>query len=196
MPDMGGALRLVLVLALLAVTAMPALVPKPASACSCVSGVPLQTQFDEADAVLAGRVTAIDGQPYNGSHFSIRVAATRVWKGPAQSDVTVATADSGGAACAYDFVLGNEYVIFAHEWDGRLDVNSCGATHPGVPTPAELALFGAELPLDERPVGAPSSNDGLSSTSSALHLVLIFGAPLMLVAVAAVAVVWWRTSRP
>lgn len=193
---MGGMLRVAIALLVLSAAGLPALAPQPAFACSCVADWSVRTHFEMADAVFAGRVTQVEGEPYRGSHLAVRLEVSRAWKGSAGKVITVLTSDGGGDACAYDFAVGTDYVIYAHTFGGALDVNSCGRTHPGGPTADGQAVFGTELPVEDPPTEQPSKlDDDLSSTSSALHLVLIFGAPLVLAAMIAAAVVWWRTAR-
>lgn len=102
--------------------------PAPALACSCAQVAPLDA-LAHADAVVAGRVVAIDeppAWPRLGDYFPylyfapnpgepivVTVAVDTVWKGPPQAQVKVISQHPATDMCAAYFNQGAAYLIYA-----------------------------------------------------------------------------------
>jgi len=141
-----GVLRSVLLAALVATTVGTLLLPTgPVFACSCVPPEPPPTAFAQAKAVFVGTVTGITGQglapslvelvrrwlspssphAFYGRRVSVRV--TDSWKGVTTANVELQTGYSS-ADCGYDFIVGNQYVIYAYQGQASLETNICRRT--------------------------------------------------------------------
>jgi hypothetical protein len=71
-----------------------------------------------SDAVFRGRVSSIDnlgstkaGLRRSAVHFRV----SEVWKGPPDSEITLHNTAVWGGCYGFNFELGKEYVVFAHE---------------------------------------------------------------------------------
>jgi hypothetical protein len=91
----------------------------PAAACSCVGNHSLLSVLASAEAVFAGTVTKMDSP-------LVTVAVSQRWKGPSNATLTV----SNPPVCAYPFEVGKDYLIFAVEDDGLLQVSICQGIRP------------------------------------------------------------------
>ncbi len=112
--------------------------PRCAWACSCIPpGSPTQER-DRSTAVFAGRVTDVSTP---ASNVAITVAVHEVWKGDVGSSVEITT-PRDSAACGYQFVAGEEYVIYASESEGQLETTLCSRTQPLADAADDLAALG------------------------------------------------------
>lgn len=125
--------------------------PRAADACSCLQPGPPCQEYWRADAVFAGRVTAIDpvpdpgwspdSAPFYALPMSRRVtfAIVEGFRGVTGKSVEVFTG-SGGGDCGYDFEVGRAYVVYATRMprtatgeiakDARLHTGICSRTSP------------------------------------------------------------------
>ena len=83
--------------------------PQMVTACSCIE-VPVETYFDQADAVFLGRV--IDRDDASEYEYVFTFDVRGAWKGVATARVKVRTEKDGGS-CGYGFRQGDEYLVFA-----------------------------------------------------------------------------------
>ncbi|MCM3759799.1 hypothetical protein M3212_03240 [Alkalihalobacillus oceani] len=92
------------------------LFPLSASACSCVENRGVEEALELADAVFSGRVLDVqeqkgaDGSQAKAVHFSV----DRAWKGVNETEIIIATG-LGGGDCGIDFIVGEEYVVYANQ---------------------------------------------------------------------------------
>src|SRR4051794_7047671 len=103
-------------------------------------------------AVFSGRVAALAGAVDAGGSDPVQVtfAIGKVWKGTDQPTIDVLTPASS-ASCGFEFVQGEEYLVYASESEGRLQTNLCSRT-------ALLAMAGDDLAV-LGPGSTPSSAD-------------------------------------
>ena len=98
---------------------------KPAYGCSCLRPGPPLTALDQATAVFAGEVSAIN-QTARGFEVSFSVA--EVWKGELPQNLVITTGPHS-AACGYSFEVGQDYLVYAHGRDNnRLGAGLCSRT--------------------------------------------------------------------
>lgn len=99
-----------------------------ARACSCLPPPPPAKAFAEADAVFLGKVISFE---LTGDAFSMRLAkftVTKIWKGERSAVREILTANNS-AACGYEFLVGEEYVIYAYaDEQQKLHTNLCMRT--------------------------------------------------------------------
>ncbi|AKJ00956.1 hypothetical protein ATI61_112215 [Archangium gephyra] len=142
--------------ALLVLSWLLAAWPTPANACSCMpeSGDPataLRRARDGADAIFHGRVVSIErGGGFLGLFGKRGLEATleviERFKGPVASKLVLPTGNGG--ACEYPFKVGDEYLVYASEYEGRLVTSLCSRTRPISPGNLELHwLRTGTLPL-------------------------------------------------
>ena len=113
-------------------------------ACSCLPPAPPKEDLEEADAVFLGVVERnevagpsskadMEGATGYGKwrlDYSGKVATFRVitvWKGVPAETIRVET-DFHGTMCGYNFEVGFEYLVYAHESDGTLHTTICSRT--------------------------------------------------------------------
>jgi hypothetical protein len=119
------------------------LIPSPSWACSC--SIPsTQTAFDQADAVLIGKVVRLslvgDVARRTSGTVRIEVAASEVLKGVGNPGSRwVGYGAAFDSACGYYFRVGHQYLIFAARTPRPPDTNAppnslvislCGGTEP------------------------------------------------------------------
>lgn len=123
--------------------------PTTSYACSCVKPGSAEEEMDRSSAVFSGEVIEMVETNQNmfmqssADPIAVRFEVEEWWKGQAQSEVVVYTAKSS-ASCGFDFALNQEYLVYAQESDGSLQVSLCSKTAP-------LASAGNDL--DELGVG-------------------------------------------
>jgi hypothetical protein len=144
-----------------------------AFACMCV-GLPTPNDYlRDADVVFAGRVIdkEIEGgdsrirfdwsppfihltdlQLTEGYDKTFTVfEVTRVWKG----DILARTSVDSSSPCGYDFRLGEEYIVYAKWFEGKLHTGMCQRNNELRNASADLAAFGAGKPPAPNPSLAP-----------------------------------------
>ena len=118
--------------------------PKLASACSCVMPDAPAEEFAQSDAVFTGKVirmvdnyfpvlatldrilNGVGLQSYffnrNGKYwgYSVYFAVRDSWKGITET-IVEANTGYGGGDCGYSFVVGNDYLVYAHLGYGKPD---------------------------------------------------------------------------
>ena len=162
--------------------------PRPCYACSCIPQRPVQEALQDAAAVFSGRVVAVNVDGMAGG-FKVTVAVSTVWKGPQYQQITLST-NGGSASCGYEFTVGREYLIFAHD-DGveQFATSSCSNTKMLTAAAEDLAALG---PGAAPTIALPAT--GASSTPST-PLMAAFSA-VIVGAVAFVGVRRLRRPRP
>ena len=100
-------------------------------ACRCIAPPPPPLEaLAEADHVFHGTVATIAVEDEGFEHF-VEFEVHEVWKGTARPGLIVRTASSS-AACGVNFIVGEDYVVYAFDSNpgDDLNTNSCTRTRP------------------------------------------------------------------
>lgn len=146
----------VLAIGLLSLLALP----DTCFACSCPPPRPPTEATAGATTVFRGRVTAttLEGAPQGYRYRRATFQVDTVWKGALGREVVIFTG-GGGGDCGYDFVPGQEYVVYARQSPGGsllpagLVTGICERTRPVSSAAEDLAALGSGSAPDE--VGLP-----------------------------------------
>jgi hypothetical protein len=149
--------RPVLILLLLAL--MVGASPQRAYACSCmIPGPPLQEMANSA-AVFSGRVVHMEAPtgPMISSADPVLVVfdVSEVWKGPEEAQIRLTTARDS-ASCGYEFMMGEEYLVYAYTQDNGLAAGLCTRTMLLANAGEDLAALGEGVVPEPAP---PASDD-------------------------------------
>lgn len=90
--------------------------PSIASACSCANLPSVEEEFERSKAVFSGKVVDIKEKLSLKGYTtkSILFEVTNTWKGVEQSQIIITTGQGGGD-CGYNFIKGEEYLVYANE---------------------------------------------------------------------------------
>jgi len=165
-------IRLIAVITLLGLFAWPT----PAWACSCVPTPPPAQEFADRQAVFVGTVTGLSEPPFpilqqaanlwaqgtnSGVHGAssassmpkVEFAVSDSWKGVTTTTATVAATRSS-ASCGIEFVWGQQYVVYAYDFDGSgLQTNMCTRTTDAANAAADLTFLNTQPKLALTPTG-------------------------------------------
>jgi hypothetical protein len=112
-----------------------ALFSRSAGACDCV--MPLgKWALDSAAAVFTGKVVELNE---GGYHALVEVYST--WKGVSPWKKTVEV-NIGFSDCAYELELGQEYLLYTDQKDGKLFTHLCYPNHLLAEAGEELSELG------------------------------------------------------
>ncbi len=132
--------------------------PQQAYACSCIPPSPPLESMATSDAVFSGKVTRIEAEeaPIMSSADPVKVVfeVSRVWKGAEDGAIALSTARDS-ASCGYDFVAGQEYLVYAHSSESGLTTGLCTRTMPLSAAGEDLAALGEGVV--PAPVAQPAS---------------------------------------
>ncbi len=129
----------------------------PVHSCDCVPIPPPAQAFEQADAVLMGRVIDIQEEPASYS-LTVRISATEVWKGKKDLTAEIITA-SNSAMCGFYFQKGKTYLIYACENpEGRLATNNCTRTRLIDRAGEDLAFLTTQPGVTRRASGCGCDN--------------------------------------
>lgn len=135
-------------LALVLGCALVLVLPTPADACSCSDGSPdlptaLRDARARAAAIFHGRVVSVESRwsllglvglhPGQEAHFEV----LEVFKGTVGSRL-VLPSGTGAGPCEFAFVSGEEYLVYAYEYAGRLEASLCSRTRRAAKGDSEL----------------------------------------------------------
>src|SRR5574341_170856 len=139
--------RTVLVLAIAVIAGLLGL-PHRALACTCAQPSTVQEGLQRAHSVFAGLAERFE---LEGSRRMATFRVRRVWKGPESSRVQVATG-GGDGDCGYHFIVGIEYIVFAHQSGrNRLETSICTRTKQASGEAVDdLKALGPGVPISER----------------------------------------------
>jgi len=162
--------------------------PARAYACSCAYDPGDERLVERAEVIFAGEL--VDSRrPALSSLRELTFAVSRVYKGQAEAEQLVVTADNS-AACGLDVAAAGAYVVYARAADGkpgkhgvRLQSGLCDGSRPA-PAPASL---GTGYPPGPSGAAASALGSGLGRGG--------VGAALVLVAASAVFIVRRRRNR-
>ncbi|NOU56717.1 hypothetical protein HN020_18585 [Brevibacillus borstelensis] len=160
--------------------------PSNVYACTCAEPPTPKKALEQAEAVFAGTVTAVNSAEY-GHEVQFQVNTT--WKGVSQSQVLVATG-SGDGDCGIAFQAGNDYLVYAHpdtyySESGGLATNICTRTALLSDASGDLLAIGPGTPVTAYP--PPLENSQPSDFWEKQENVWIIG---LLVSIAAVLVAY------
>ncbi|MGG2055519.1 hypothetical protein ABFY48_14080 [Lysinibacillus pakistanensis] len=90
--------------------------PSLTSACSCADLPSVKEEFELSKAVFSGKVVDIkEKRSLKGyTTKSVLFEVTNTWKGVEQSQIIITTGQGGGD-CGYNFIKGEEYLVYANE---------------------------------------------------------------------------------
>ncbi|WP_081591177.1 MULTISPECIES: hypothetical protein [Bacillus] len=97
--------------------------PFQAFACSCAEPSQASQELQQSSAVFSGKVVDIVDKKSNkdiqssADLIAIQFNVKEIWKRINQKQVVVYT-ERSGASCGFEFGLGKEYIVFAHEKGG------------------------------------------------------------------------------
>jgi hypothetical protein len=112
-------------------------VPK-AEACSCAIR-PLEQVIAESALIFAGVVTSVEADDSTGrGHIEFNV--TNIWKGATEETLTLHGSGSS-AACGWNPEVGQEYLVYAHEFEGELSTNLCNPNKLIVDASEDIVLL-------------------------------------------------------
>jgi hypothetical protein len=98
-------------------------------ACTCLPPPPPAEAFAEAEAVFMGKVDSFEFIE-NGDRRLAKISLVKIWKGDRSTAGEILTA-ANSAACGYEFLAGETYVIYAYKGEnGRLQTGLCERTAP------------------------------------------------------------------
>lgn len=132
-------------------------------ACSCDGPNTVKEELDFSSTVFSGKVVEIIDENKNKSiqsstdPISVHFEVNEYWKGPNQSPITVYTVRNT-ESCGYEFELNQEYLVYANESNGEIQVNYCSKTTPLSLADKDLS----ELGKGEKPIELVS-NDSTAS---------------------------------
>jgi hypothetical protein len=127
-----------------------------AHACSCGGPNPICSSFWQSPAIFRGTVVELtllrdvrevknlDGTTSSivgPGKYKVRFRVSETFRGEAQEEIAVYTADQG-SACGFPFKNGVEYIVFTYEnkTTGELSTSSCSSTHAFDPTKEDGVL--------------------------------------------------------
>ncbi|TFB14138.1 hypothetical protein E3U55_14590 [Filobacillus milosensis] len=107
--------------------------PNTSYACTCEEPGTVQEEMNQSSAVFSGKVIEKYDENKDKKTISSNDPIAFVfevkesWKGINQTQVVVSTARYSGS-CGYEFALNNNYLVYAQERNGELEVNLCSRT--------------------------------------------------------------------
>ncbi|MER2262759.1 MAG: hypothetical protein ABS934_12175 [Psychrobacillus sp.] len=134
-------------------------------ACSCDRPNTVKEELDFSSTVFSGTVVEIIDENKNQSIYSsadpiaVHFEVNEYWKGQNQSPITVYTVRNT-ESCGYEFELNQEYLVYANESNGEIQVNYCSKTTLLSLADKDLAELGkGEKPI-EKVLKDSSANKG------------------------------------
>ena len=135
--------------------------PQQAYACSCIPPRPPLESMANSDGVFAGKVLRIEAEEglliNSADPVKVVFEVSRVWKGAEEGAIALSTARDS-ASCGYDFIVGEEYLVYANNGESGLTTGLCTRTMPLSTAGEDLAALG------EGAVPAPVAQPSTSST--------------------------------
>lgn len=110
--------------------------PELVSACSCAPSDSPQESLEKVDAVFVGKVVNIEqkessldkiGLGGDPDSVEVQMSATKAWKGVNQKSIKLTTPQSS-ASCGFNFEKDKEYIVYAKNREGSLNVSLCSRT--------------------------------------------------------------------
>lgn len=152
-----------------------------AYACSCAPPGTPQESLQDSTAVFSGQVIRIDTPAAVGGIIStadplkVTFQVIEIWKGPLGNPLIVQTARDS-VSCGYNFLIGQEYLVYAYGSESDLQTNICTRTTPLTNAAGDLQAIGSgSVPPPFENGSSPSSINWLL-VISILFLVLALAA--------------------
>jgi hypothetical protein len=153
-------------------------------ACSCIQPPAPDEALANSTAVFAGQVTEVAAPGDRGGPDPVVVtfAVSRGWKGADKPTIVVNTSGSS-ASCGFEFVQGQEYLVYATENEGHLQTGLCSRTSLLASAANDLAVLGdGTVPAGggaETPVTLPDTG----ATANSYLVPAVLGGGLLLIVV-------------
>lgn len=133
-------------------------------ACSCDDPVSPSEELERSAAVFAGKVVSIrdpDGPDVSDSenHLTVGFEVDMVWKGPAY-EVMYVTTSPHGSACGFEFVEGEEYIVYSHDGSSTYLCTRTRLLSAAQEDLEALGGGGAPQPGTSAPTPEPQSSGG------------------------------------
>ncbi len=138
--------RFVSLLALLLVGSL--LLPGQVVRASCLAAAPADL-IERAHVIAHGQVVQVDMRE---DETLTLVTLDRVYKGSPENPILLKSAYGRNVATSVDYRLqmGTDHTLYLRKGpDGFYTTNACSGSHPGTPTPEEIALLGKGEPAPE-----------------------------------------------
>lgn len=172
--------------------------PTNSFACSCVPPESPEKELVRSTAVFSGKVIDIQDRSANfpaksdADPLLVRFEVDKTWKGVTQSQVLVSTAGEY-TSCGFEFTENNEYLVYAMEVDGELNVTLCSRTSLLSSATEDIKVLSTGEEPTESVDLATKAEDTLGETefNSGLKL-LIFGAVILVIAIVFIYIIWRR----
>jgi len=156
--------------------------PTGVSACSCASPQSVETELENKTAVFSGKVIKIQEKSTfsfsqsSADPVSVLFEVKSIWKGVNQSQVIVSTAMSS-ASCGFEFVEGNDYLVYAYGEGDQLGTGLCERTTLLQNANKDLKVLGVSNAPTEKVNLEPSFDSSLYwaiGSGTALFLAVIY----------------------
>ncbi len=103
-----------------------------ATACSCIGGQPPCQAYGEASAVFLGTVIESKFVKTKTGDFehdvrSVRLSIDTAFRGVEGGEVEITTG-TGGGDCGFNFRQAQQYLVYAHAYEGKLSTSICSRT--------------------------------------------------------------------
>lgn len=159
------AVSLLLLTSVMAVADTP-----PAYGCSCMRSESVAVERDRATAVFAGEVTSItpvvpeviDAGEENSfvtvfPRYVVDFEVSDQWKGEIGRSVRISTANNS-AACGYDFMVGEAYLVYTYGEAEDMSVGLCGRTRTLANATDDISELEGTMPAAPSTPAAPASS--------------------------------------
>ncbi len=174
------------------------ILPSSSFACSCVPPDSPEKELERSAAVFSGKVIDIQDRNINFPTFSsadplfVRFEVDLIWKGVTQSQV-IASTMRDSASCGFEFIENNEYLVYATEVDGELQVTMCSRTSLLSSAQDDIKVLGTGEGPTEKVELTTKTDDTPSETKfNSGFTLLIFGAVILVLAIVLVYIIWRR----
>lgn len=125
-----------------------------AYACSCNVPGSYTEEMEKNSHVLDA--TVMNKKELEQGKLDIELSVSAIWKGEAERETHVITADNS-AACGYEFNIGRRYAVFAQEIEGELHVSLCSVTTQIIDESDIFTELGQPQKLPDVPKVEPTS---------------------------------------
>ncbi|WP_424765502.1 hypothetical protein [Paenibacillus sp. sgz302251] len=151
--------------------------PKDVLACTCVDPGAVLERKDRSHAVFEGTVTAVKDSSslFLSSAKAVKASfqVHEVWKGQVAPTIDVLTAE-GEENCAYPFLEGERYLVYARDIGNSLEASLCSGTLHESESSEHLAfLGGGSIPPQ---LTEPNTPKELATGLIILMIILLVGA--------------------
>jgi hypothetical protein len=178
------------VLFVLLMSSMMFLNPVESPACSCIQ-LSVEEAYEKFDVIFSGRVYQIHnpraGDPVQSSATLLQnfFEVKEVWKGELDQTVVVRASQSS-ASCGYEFVLNQEYLVYATDKGDWIQTSICDRSQLLSQADEDLQFLGpGQLNTLYGQIALPEERTKFDPA-----LILIMSSILVVIAV--VSLLWWR----